>query len=56
LGVFVHICEKVMGRTRKNRVTYFEGNIEELRGKLVPVKIVEVGTFTLTGTQAGDPK
>uniref|UniRef100_A0A7S2ZBX3 Peptidylprolyl isomerase n=1 Tax=Rhodosorus marinus TaxID=101924 RepID=A0A7S2ZBX3_9RHOD len=48
--------KQVMGRTRKNRVTYFEGNIEELRGKLVPVKIVEVGTFTLTGTQAGDPK
>jgi len=42
-------ASQVMGRTRGNRLTFFTGNIEELRGKLVKVKITEVRPFSLTG-------
>jgi len=42
---------QVMGRTRGNRLTFFEGNIEQLRGRVVPVKITEVRAFSLTGKQ-----
>lgn len=40
---------QVMGRTRGNRLTFFEGSIDELRGQLVSVKITEVRPFSLTG-------
>ena len=40
---------QVMGRTRGNRLTFFPGNIEELIGKTVRVKITEVRPFSLTG-------
>ncbi|MBW4542264.1 MAG: tRNA (N6-isopentenyl adenosine(37)-C2)-methylthiotransferase MiaB [Myxacorys chilensis ATA2-1-KO14] len=40
---------QVMGRTRGNRLTFFEGNINDLKGKLVEVKITEVRPFSLTG-------
>jgi tRNA-2-methylthio-N6-dimethylallyladenosine synthase len=40
---------QVMGRTRGNRLTFFTGNIEELRGTFVKVKITEVRPFSLTG-------
>lgn len=40
---------QVMGRTRGNRLTFFAGNIEQLRGQLIPVKITEVRPFSLTG-------
>ncbi|MCA2702235.1 MAG: tRNA (N6-isopentenyl adenosine(37)-C2)-methylthiotransferase MiaB [Microcystis sp. M179S2] len=40
---------QVMGRTRGNRLTFFTGDIEELRGKFVKVKITEVRPFSLTG-------
>jgi tRNA-2-methylthio-N6-dimethylallyladenosine synthase len=40
---------QVMGRTRGNRLTFFAGNIEELSGKLVKVKITESRAFSLTG-------
>ena len=40
---------QVMGRTRGNRLTFFPGNIEELKGKLVKVKVTEVRPFSLTG-------
>jgi tRNA-2-methylthio-N6-dimethylallyladenosine synthase len=39
---------QVMGRTRGNRLTFFAGDINELRGKLVSVKITEVRSFSLT--------
>jgi len=42
-------ASQVMGRTRGNRLTFFTGNIEELRGKFVKVKITEVRPFSLTG-------
>ena len=40
---------QVMGRTRGNRLTFFKGNIAELKGQLVKVKITEVRPFSLTG-------
>ncbi|MEB3340734.1 tRNA (N6-isopentenyl adenosine(37)-C2)-methylthiotransferase MiaB [Okeania sp.] len=40
---------QVMGRTRGNRLTFFAGDINELKGKLVKVKITEVRPFSLTG-------
>lgn len=42
-------ASQVMGRTGGNRLTFFTGNIEELRGKFVKVKINEVRPFSLTG-------
>jgi len=40
---------QVMGRTRGNRLTFFPGNITQLKGHLVNVKITEVRAFSLTG-------
>ncbi|MBE9168783.1 tRNA (N6-isopentenyl adenosine(37)-C2)-methylthiotransferase MiaB [Pleurocapsales cyanobacterium LEGE 06147] len=40
---------QVMGRTRGNRLTFFSGNIEQLKGRTVKVKITEVRAFSLTG-------
>ena len=40
---------QVMGRTRGNRLTFFPGDIQELRGKTVQVKITEIRPFSLTG-------
>ena len=40
---------QVMGRTRGNRLTFFNGNIEQLKGQLVTVKITEIRAFSLTG-------
>ncbi|MBE9125242.1 MULTISPECIES: tRNA (N6-isopentenyl adenosine(37)-C2)-methylthiotransferase MiaB [unclassified Coleofasciculus] len=40
---------QVMGRTRGNRLTFFRGDIKELQGQLVKVKITEVRAFSLTG-------
>ncbi len=40
---------QVMGRTRGNRLTFFNGNITELKGQQVKVKITEVRPFSLTG-------
>lgn len=46
---------QVMGRTRGNRLTFFTGNIEELRGQLVKVKVTEVRAFSLTGERVDVP-
>ena len=40
---------QVMGRTRGNRLTFFPGDIQALKGKTVPVEITEVRAFSLTG-------
>ncbi len=40
---------QVMGRTRGNRLTFFTGDINELKGKIVKVKINVVRPFSLTG-------
>ncbi|ACK68576.1 RNA modification enzyme, MiaB family [Gloeothece citriformis PCC 7424] len=40
---------QVMGRTRGNRLTFFTGDINQLKGQLVEVKITDVRAFSLTG-------
>jgi tRNA-2-methylthio-N6-dimethylallyladenosine synthase len=40
---------QVMGRTCGNRLTFFAGDINELKGQLVKVKITEIRAFSLTG-------
>ncbi|MDJ0578686.1 tRNA (N6-isopentenyl adenosine(37)-C2)-methylthiotransferase MiaB [Crocosphaera sp.] len=40
---------QVMGRTQGNRLTFFKGNIDELKGQLIKVEITEVRAFSLTG-------
>ena len=40
---------QVMGRTRGNRLTFFTGDINELKGTVVKVRITEVRAFSLTG-------
>jgi tRNA-2-methylthio-N6-dimethylallyladenosine synthase len=45
---------QVMGRTRTNRLTYFPGDINTLKGRLIQVGITEVRAFSLTGTPLED--
>jgi tRNA-2-methylthio-N6-dimethylallyladenosine synthase len=45
----VRIPTQVMGRTRHNYIVYFEGDIDELKGQLVDVKIDACETFYLSG-------
>ncbi|MGK7875205.1 MAG: tRNA (N6-isopentenyl adenosine(37)-C2)-methylthiotransferase MiaB [Xenococcaceae cyanobacterium] len=40
---------QVMGRTRGNRLTFFTGDIQELKGQLLNIKITEARAFSLTG-------
>lgn len=40
---------QVMGRTRGNRLTFFTGDIQKLKGQFVRVKITEARAFSLTG-------
>ncbi|MDG2992323.1 tRNA (N6-isopentenyl adenosine(37)-C2)-methylthiotransferase MiaB [Candidatus Synechococcus calcipolaris G9] len=42
---------QVMGRTEGNRLTFLPGNIDELMGHIVAVKITEVRPFSLSGEQ-----
>ncbi len=46
----VRIPTQIMGRTTHGYVVYFDGDIDELRGKLVNVKITACQSFSLTGT------
>ncbi len=47
---------QLMGRTRGNRLTFFDGDITELKGKLVKVKITDCRAFSLTGELVGVPQ
>lgn len=40
---------QVMGRTQGNRLTFFAGDMAQLRGQLIPVKITTVRPFSLSG-------
>ena len=40
---------QVMGRTRGNRLAFFTGNINELKGQIIPITITETRAFSLTG-------
>lgn len=44
-----------MGRNRMNRQVFFDGDIEELEGKLVDVKITGVRPWSLTGERIEGP-
>lgn len=46
---------QVMGRTRTNRLAFFTGNIDELRGQLIKIKVTEVRAFSLTGERVDVP-
>lgn len=46
---------QVMGRTRSNRLTFFTGDFNELKGKTVPVRITTVRAFSLTGESVASP-
>ena len=45
---------QVMGRTQGNRLTFFPGDIGQLKGQIVSVKITEVRPFSLTGEVLAD--
>lgn len=47
----VKIPTQVMGRTTHGYIVYFDGEIDELRGKLVHVKIEQCHTYYLIGSQ-----
>ncbi|MEM7773657.1 MAG: TRAM domain-containing protein, partial [Cyanobacteria bacterium P01_E01_bin.6] len=40
---------QVMGRTRTNRFAFCPGDIQELQGKLVKIRVTEVRAFSITG-------
>lgn len=40
---------QVMGRTRHNYIVYCEGDIDDLKGTLVDVKITKAETYSLVG-------
>jgi tRNA-2-methylthio-N6-dimethylallyladenosine synthase len=42
---------QVLGRTRGNRLTFFAGEISELQGLTVPVRITQIRPYSLTGQQ-----
>ena len=41
--------EQVKGRNRQGCPVFFAGDIDELKGKLVPVRIVEAKAYSLVG-------
>jgi len=41
--------DQVMGRTRTNRLVFFQGDLDQLLGQLVTVRITEARAFSLTG-------
>jgi len=45
----VKVPTQVMGRTRHGYIVYLEGEVEDLRGKLVNVEIDDTQTFYLRG-------
>ncbi len=47
---------QVMGRTRGNRLTFFPGDVTQLKGQIVPVQITAVRPFSLTGVQLRESK
>eukprot|EP00929_Paragymnodinium_shiwhaense_P000657 TRINITY_DN100900_c0_g1_i1.p1 TRINITY_DN100900_c0_g1~~TRINITY_DN100900_c0_g1_i1.p1 ORF type:complete len:729 (-),score=138.55 TRINITY_DN100900_c0_g1_i1:50-2182(-) len=47
---------QVKGRTRQGSLCYLEGDIEELRGCLVPVRVTKAFTYSLAGEICGAPR
>ena len=50
-GVSKRNAERMMGRTRCNRIVVFEGS-ERHRGEVMDLRITRVGSFTLYGDPA----
>jgi tRNA-2-methylthio-N6-dimethylallyladenosine synthase len=46
---------QLVGRNEHSRLVYFDGNYNELKGKIVPVLITEARAYSLTGEIAGIP-
>ena len=47
---------QVKGRIDQGRPVYLEGDITELKGKIVPVEIIDVGAYYLVGKVSGKPR
>ena len=47
----VRVPTQVMGRTTHGYIVYFEGEIDELQGKIVNVEIESSQNFYLSGRQ-----
>eukprot|EP01041_Mallomonas_annulata_P008202 gene8202-16868_t len=47
---------QVMGRNEHNRLVFFDGDISRLKGKFVPVHMLEARQYSLTGVQVGQPR
>jgi tRNA-2-methylthio-N6-dimethylallyladenosine synthase len=45
---------QVKGRNRQGCPVFFDGDIDELKGKLVPVRIVEARPYSLVGEMERD--
>ena len=45
---------QVKGRNRQGCPVFFDGDIDELKGQLVPVRITEAGTYFLVGEREED--
>jgi tRNA-2-methylthio-N6-dimethylallyladenosine synthase len=41
--------QQVMGRTRGNRLAFFPGDIQQLKGQIVPIVVSETRAFSVTG-------
>jgi len=50
----VKVPTQVMGRTTQGYLVYFDGDIDELRGELVNVKIEKCQTYYLSGTDVDE--
>ena len=46
--------DQVLGRNPQGKPVAFKGEIEELMGKFVPVRITECRPYALIGEQEGD--
>ncbi|CAM9205663.1 unnamed protein product [Ectocarpus sp. 13 AM-2016] len=53
--VGVKAGQQVMGRTRTNRPVFLNGDIGELKGKLIKAEITECRPWSLTGVAQGEP-
>ena len=42
------------GRNRQGCPVFFDGDADELKGKLVPVRIIEALAYSLVGVMEGD--
>lgn len=55
-GVYVKDPRMAKGRNRQGRPVLFEADGDQLKGKLVPVRVDEIKSYILLGSQAGEPR